>query len=73
MPISGTFRRRCAAMNHLKKSLLRLVHDECGQDIVEYALVAALVALAAIAGISRVGNAANSLFTAVGSKITAAV
>jgi pilus assembly protein Flp/PilA len=73
MPISCALRQQSAVMNHLQKSLLPLLHDECGQDIVEYALVAALVALAAIAGISRVGSAASSVFTSVGSKITATV
>jgi pilus assembly protein Flp/PilA len=72
MPISCAFYRR-SVMSHLLKSLSPLLHDECGQDIVEYALVAALVALAAIAGISRVGSAASSLFTSIGSKITATV
>ncbi len=60
-------------MNHLQKGLLSLLHDECGQDLIEYALIAALVALAAIAGISKVGSAASSVFSSVGSKITATV
>jgi pilus assembly protein Flp/PilA len=60
-------------MNHLLKSLLPLLRDEHGQDLVEYALVVALVALACIAAVSRVGSAASSVFTTVGSKITSSV
>jgi pilus assembly protein Flp/PilA len=60
-------------MNHLLKRLFPLLQDECGQDLIEYALTAALIALVAIAGISRVGSAASSLFTSVGSKITTAI
>jgi pilus assembly protein Flp/PilA len=60
-------------MSQLQKCLVSLLDEECGQDIVEYALVAALIALAAIAGISRVGSAASSVFTTVGGKITATV
>ena len=52
MPVSSALRKKCGHES-LKKSLLPLLHDECGQDIVEYALVAALVALAAIAGIAE--------------------
>ncbi|HTZ58260.1 MAG TPA: hypothetical protein VMB49_09200 [Acidobacteriaceae bacterium] len=60
-------------MNHLHNSLRPLLHEEDGQDIVEYALVAALVALAAVAAISGVGSAASSVFIGVGSKISTAV
>ena len=44
-------------MSNLTKILTVFLDDECGQDIVEYALIAALVALSAIAGIGRVGSA----------------
>jgi pilus assembly protein Flp/PilA len=60
-------------MDDWKKLLSDLFTEESGQDIVEYALVAAFVALASIAAISRVGSAANSVFAAVGAKISSAV
>jgi pilus assembly protein Flp/PilA len=60
-------------MSNLTKTLTVFLDDECGQDIVEYALVAALVALAAIAGIGRVGSAVSTVFTAVGARLTSAV
>jgi len=60
-------------MSNLTNILIILLDDECGQDIVEYALIAALVALAAIAGIGRVGSAVTTVFTAVGTKLTSSV
>jgi pilus assembly protein Flp/PilA len=60
-------------MNNSQQILSRFLNDESGQDLVEYALVAALVALAAIAGVGRVGSAVGSVFTSVGAKITSAI
>jgi len=42
------------------------LHDEeSGQDLIEYALVVALIALAATAGMSSLANGINSAFTKV--------
>jgi pilus assembly protein Flp/PilA len=60
-------------MSNLTKNLTTFLDDECGQDIVEYALIAALVALAAIAGIGRVSSAVSSVFATVGAKLTSSV
>lgn len=60
-------------MSDLTKILTIFLDDECGQDIVEYALIAVLVAFAAIAGIGRVGTAVGSVFTSVGAKLTSAI
>ena len=60
-------------MNNLQRILSHFLNDESGQDIVEYALVAALVALATIAGVGRVGSAVGSVFTSVGAKITSSI
>ena len=40
-----------------------------GQDLIEYALVVALIAFAATAGMGSVATAINSAFTAVGTKV----
>jgi pilus assembly protein Flp/PilA len=60
-------------MSNLEKILTAFPGDERGQDIVEYALIAGLVALSAIAGMRSVGSAVSSVFTAVGTKLTSAV
>jgi pilus assembly protein Flp/PilA len=60
-------------MSNFAKILMVFPGDERGQDIVEYALIAALVALAAIAAIGRVGSAVSLVFTTVGTRITSSV
>jgi pilus assembly protein Flp/PilA len=60
-------------MSNLAKTLTVFPDDERGQDIVEYALIAALVALALIAGMGRVSSAVSTVFTAVGAKLTSSV
>ncbi len=44
-----------------------LMKHEEGQDLIEYALIAALIAVAAIAGMKNVASAVNSLFSNVSS------
>jgi len=59
----------------MKDALLRLyvrarmLRDESGQDLVEYALVVALIALAATAGMSSLAGQINSAFAALGTKM----
>lgn len=60
-------------MGKLAKLLTAFPGDERGQDIVEYALIAALVALATIAAVGRVGSAVGTVFTTVGAKLTSTV
>jgi pilus assembly protein Flp/PilA len=50
---------------HLKNFFL----NEDGQDLVEYALVVALIALAATAGMSTLASDINSAFTTVGTTL----
>ena len=52
-------------MDRLKNLLLRLVRDEEGQDLIEYALLATFVSLVAIAGASLLGTALNNWYGAV--------
>ncbi len=55
------------------KSLRNLCRDESGQDLIEYALVAAMIALAAIAAMSTLASNISNAFSAVGSKLSSAV
>ena len=50
----------------------RLIKREEGQDLIEYALVVALIAFAAIASMQTVANDINLLFAAIGNALTAA-
>jgi Flp pilus assembly pilin Flp len=42
---------------------VRLVHDESGQDIIEYALVLGLIAMLAVAGFPPLATAIKTIFT----------
>ena len=48
----------------------RLVKQNQGQDLIEYALVVALIAFAASAGMSSVATQINAAFTSIGTKVT---
>ena len=47
-----------------------MLHDESGQDLIEYALIMALIATAATAGMSNVATKINTVFTTIGAKLT---
>jgi pilus assembly protein Flp/PilA len=48
----------------------RIFREDHGQDLIEYALVVALIAFAATAGMSTVANQINVAFTNIGTKLT---
>jgi pilus assembly protein Flp/PilA len=48
------------------------IRDEDGATMIEYALLAALVAVAAIAGLKTLANALKGTFTKVSTDLTAA-
>ncbi|MHB1674172.1 MAG: Flp family type IVb pilin [Acidobacteriaceae bacterium] len=60
-------------MTNLKELFIRLVQEDSGQDLIEYALVAALIALGALAGIKALGSDLATAFTTVGTTLTSAV
>ena len=47
-----------------------LIANIAGQDLIEYALVVALIAFAAAAGMSGVASQINVAFTNIGTKLT---
>ena len=47
--------------------------DERGQDLIEYALVVALIAFAAVAGMNTVATDINLAFSRIGSKLESAL
>lgn len=60
-------------MNNLKQVLSHLLNDESGQDLIEYALVAALIGLGATAAMTTLAKTISTAFTNIGTKLTAAV
>jgi Flp pilus assembly pilin Flp len=49
-------------INALKARLRRLASSDAGQDLVEYALLASLIAIVAIGAVTEVGNTINTVF-----------
>jgi pilus assembly protein Flp/PilA len=45
------------------------IQDELGQDLIEYALIAALIAVAAIAALKGLTNKISNEFNAIGSSL----
>lgn len=60
-------------MSNLKDILVNLVRDESGQDLIEYALIAGLIALGATAAMNTLATAISTAFSTVGSKLNSAV
>ena len=56
----------------MKNLLKRLWKEEQGQDLIEYALLVALVALAATLGMNALAVKINAEFTALGTSLTTA-
>ena len=54
----------------LGEDVRRLAREQSGQDLIEYALVVALIAFAAAAGMSSVASNINAAFTNIGTKLT---
>ena len=53
--------------------MLQILKDENGQDLIEYALIVALIAFAATAGMSHLAGSLNTAFTNMGTKVTSYV
>jgi pilus assembly protein Flp/PilA len=49
---------------------MRTLLDEDGQDLIEYALVVALIAFSATAGMSTLASSINAAFTSVGTTLS---
>jgi pilus assembly protein Flp/PilA len=55
---------------NVRHTLVGLHREESGQDLIEYALIAALIALAATVGMGSVAKAINTAFSSIGQKLT---
>jgi pilus assembly protein Flp/PilA len=57
----------------VKRKVFELLHslhqDESGQDLIEYALVAALIAFGAVATMQTLADNINTAFSKIGSKL----
>ena len=53
--------------------LTRILVEDDGQDLIEYALVVALIAFAATVGMNTVASGINSAFSKIASKLSGAI
>jgi pilus assembly protein Flp/PilA len=53
--------------------LWSFINDESGQDLIEYALVAAIIGLSAVAAMGSMASAISNAFSAVGSQLSSAL
>ncbi|WP_348269136.1 Flp family type IVb pilin [Edaphobacter paludis] len=60
-------------MKNYKQIFANLLNDESGQDLVEYALVVAMVAGIALTASGSLSTIITGAITSVGGKITAAI
>lgn len=60
-------------MNTAKELLIRLVKEESGQDLIEYALIAALLALGAVTGMKTLASNIGNAFNTVGNNLSNAM
>jgi Flp pilus assembly pilin Flp len=56
-------------MSNIRETLVRLHGEDSGQDLIEYAWIAALIALAATVGMGTVAKAINEAFSSIGDKL----
>jgi len=49
--------------------LAALHREDSGQDLIEYALIAALIALGAVVGMGYVASSINNAFSTIGSQL----
>ncbi len=57
----------------MKNLMNRFVREEEGQDLIEYSLLAALIAVACIAAMTLLAGDINGIFGKIGGKLKAAV
>jgi len=57
-------------MTTLIARMRALLRDDAGQDLLEYALLVALIALVAYAAVYSSGQQVNSIFTTIADKLT---
>jgi pilus assembly protein Flp/PilA len=60
-------------ITYIVSTLRRLTGNDEGQDLLEYALLVALIALVAVAAVGFAGSQVNTIFKNIGNQLAAAV
>ena len=64
--------RLAARGGHVRNLIGRLLRENRGQDLIEYALPAAFISLTVVAGLSQVGVSLDAWYAAIANRITTA-
>lgn len=59
-------------MKNLITRMRALTRDDSGQDLLEYALLVALIALVSVTAVTTSGQAVNTIFTKISNALTTA-
>jgi pilus assembly protein Flp/PilA len=59
-------------LKNYHEALKNLLRDDSGQDLIEYALVAALIGLGAAVALKPLGGYISTIFTNIGTTLTSA-
>lgn len=57
-------------MHLLRQRIIHLLHDESGQDLIEYALIASLIGLAAVATLRTLATSIQTLFGTIATTLS---
>ena len=69
-PASGNIcPRRSGGRNEMRAAIQNFIAHEAGADLIEYALLAGLVALAAVATLTTVGTNISGLYSRISTKV----
>jgi pilus assembly protein Flp/PilA len=60
-------------MKNVKQLVKNFMAEESGQDLIEYALVAALVGLGSVAAMGSLANSITNAFGSIGNELTTSV
>jgi pilus assembly protein Flp/PilA len=60
-------------IKRIKDRFIAFMHDESGQDLIEYALVAGLIGLGAVLAMSGLSGKIGNAFNTVGNNLTSSV
>jgi Flp pilus assembly pilin Flp len=60
------------AKKRMKNLIARLVREDAGQDLIEYALLGSFVSLVALTGATYLGNQLNLWYTGIGNVVNSA-
>ncbi|MDE1160674.1 MAG: Flp family type IVb pilin [Acidobacteriaceae bacterium] len=60
-------------MKNICLTFKKLIADESGQDLIEYALIAALIGLAAIASLRALATSIQSVFSYIQTQLGSAI